>query len=269
MERPKPTLVPLENLTTTDGLQARSALDADTLNDYAQLFADGVKLPPIECIATDGGLLVTDGFHRVNAARQAGKTHVLAVVVSGSWSDAVFAAAGANRTHGLRRSIADKRKAVAMLLADARWGLLSDREIARHVGVTHPFVASMRKRTDPATEIETPAPDSDPHPTDDADRLDAQVERRMDAAKELLSTLASDLAAIHAAAKALIEQDRPEAAFLSSSLLSDLKNAAAAIRFAMPAAVCPYCSGDGCDTCKRGGWVGKMVWDNVPAELKS
>ncbi len=51
----------------------------------------------------------------------------------------------ANATHGLRRTNADKRRAVETLLNDEEWGNWSDREVARRCGVSHPFVINIRK----------------------------------------------------------------------------------------------------------------------------
>lgn len=51
----------------------------------------------------------------------------------------------------MRRTNADKRRAVLRLLDDAEWAVWSDREIARRCGVAHPFVAKLR----PAKSLET------------------------------------------------------------------------------------------------------------------
>src|SRR5262245_48908975 len=53
-------------------------------------------------------------------------------------------ACGANK-HGQPLSHADKQRVVRHLLEDAEWGQWSDREIARHCGVSHVFVAKRRK----------------------------------------------------------------------------------------------------------------------------
>lgn len=50
---------------------------------------------------------------------------------------------------------------------------------------------------------------------------------------------------------------------------ADLVNAYAAIEHCRPFAVCPYCGGaggDGCQACKRRGWVNKTTWDHRPKE---
>ena len=44
----------------------------------------------------------------------------------------------------MRRTNADKRAAVLLLLNDGEWALWSDSEVARRCGVSHPFVAALR-----------------------------------------------------------------------------------------------------------------------------
>jgi hypothetical protein len=74
-----------------------------------------------------------------------GRASIEADVQSGSADAARLEAAKANQTHGLRRTNEDKRKSVEMVLRDENaaenW---TDREIAKHCGVSHPFVAAIR-----------------------------------------------------------------------------------------------------------------------------
>ena len=56
----------------------------------------------------------------------------------------VFAQNGANHGHGLRRTNADKRRAVETLLRDQEWTKWSDREIARQCAVSNRFVSDVR-----------------------------------------------------------------------------------------------------------------------------
>jgi hypothetical protein len=63
----------------------------------------------------------------------------------GTRRDAILHAAGANAAHGLRRTNADKRRAVETLLRDEEWSKWSDREIARMCAVSQPLVSQIRK----------------------------------------------------------------------------------------------------------------------------
>lgn len=51
---------------------------------------------------------------------------------------------GSNASHGLRRTNADKRKAVLKLLEDEEWGKWSDRSIGEKCAVSNRFVTNLR-----------------------------------------------------------------------------------------------------------------------------
>jgi hypothetical protein len=75
----------------------------------------------------------------------AGWETISAEIRRGSREDALWDAAGSNREHdvsGLRRTNADKRRAVRMAL-EAR-PKVSDNQIAKQVGVGNPLVARIR-----------------------------------------------------------------------------------------------------------------------------
>ena len=80
---------------------------------------------------------------------------ILAEVREGTRRDAILAAAAANATHGLRRTNADKRRAVLTLLRDPEWVKWSDRKIGAGRSVDHKTVAAIRAR---ATSGEFPTP---------------------------------------------------------------------------------------------------------------
>src|SRR5690606_32244658 len=60
---------------------------------------------------------------------------------------------GANGQHGLRRSTADKRRCIELLLRDEEWGARSDRWIAKKCGVDNKTVAAARARLSPGEEF--------------------------------------------------------------------------------------------------------------------
>ena len=67
------------------------------------------------------------------------------VMLDKALRDAILHSFEANISHGLRPSIADRRKSVTAMLLDIEWQEWSDREIARKCGVSHTLVAAMRK----------------------------------------------------------------------------------------------------------------------------
>jgi hypothetical protein len=137
--------VPLADLILDPKVQAREDLNEEVISDYAELMRDGAQFPPIEAYRDrEGRIRVSDGVHRVLARRRTGATDIIATVRPGEPRDAQFAAIGSNIKHGARRTNADKRRAVLMMLGDEQWRQLADREIARHCGVSPTFVGNLR-----------------------------------------------------------------------------------------------------------------------------
>ncbi len=137
--------LPLPSIQADADVQSRTALHEATVREYATSMREGAQFPPIIVFHEGETYWLADGFHRVAAARLAGRSEILAELRDGDKRAARIYAAAANAAHGLRRSNADKRRAVGLLLADPEWSKKSDREIARHCGVTHPFVAAVRR----------------------------------------------------------------------------------------------------------------------------
>lgn len=124
--------------------QPRVAIDMETVSEYAESMAAGAAFPPVVAYHDGGRYILADGFHRVLAAREA-KIATLAVELhEGTIRDAVLYSVAANAEHGLRRTHADKRRAVERLLKDSEWAKWSNAEIARRCRVSPTTVASIR-----------------------------------------------------------------------------------------------------------------------------
>lgn len=127
------------------GTQSRVEINMEVVGDYAEAIKSGIEFPAVVVFHDGADYWLADGFHRYHAHKQAGKASIGAEVHNGTQRDAVLHSLGANGTHGLRRTNADKRKAVAAMLADAEWSQWSDRKIAEACGVSQPFVSGLRK----------------------------------------------------------------------------------------------------------------------------
>ncbi len=62
-------------------------------------------------------------------------------------------------------------------------------------------------------------------------------------------------------------------AFKLNNFETAMFNMKNAIKFSIPHAVCPYCSGDGgigskCKGCQGSGWVNKLTYQGAPEDLK-
>ncbi len=145
------------HLIQTDGdTQARVQLDWIALDEYAAAMAEGAQFPPVIVYQDAGGYWLADGFHRLEAAKRAGRGWLEAEVRQGSRRDALLFACGANASHGVRRTNADKRRAVTLLLEDAEWSHWSDREIARRCNVSNQYVSELRQKLTVNVDSEPP-----------------------------------------------------------------------------------------------------------------
>ena len=143
----KEQVLNLKDIRMDGGTTSRAGLDEATVEEYAALWQDGAAFPPVT-IFHDGTVnWLGDGFHRVESAKRAGAQAIPADVQQGTRRDAVLFSVGANAIHGLRRTNADKRRAVETLLRDDEWGKWSDREIARRCAVSPDTVGRLRKET--------------------------------------------------------------------------------------------------------------------------
>lgn len=136
--------VNLSHIRRDGGTQARAEMNSAAIEDYAHAMASGAKFPPVVLFQDQDIYWLGDGFHRIEAALLAGKKAIPADIRQGGQRQARLFALGANTTHGVRRTNADKRLAVSILLDDPEWGQWSNRQIAELIGVSHQFINNMR-----------------------------------------------------------------------------------------------------------------------------
>lgn len=137
--------VSLDEISIDGGTQQRERIDVDVVSEYAEAMLAGERFPPITLFWDGVTHWPGDGFHRFHASRKAGMLDISAVIHKGTLRDAILFSASANGKHGMRTTPGDKRKAVTTLLRDEEWAKWSDRAIAEHCHVSHPFVAKIRK----------------------------------------------------------------------------------------------------------------------------
>lgn len=104
----------------------------------------GAVFPPVTAFYDGSHYWLADGFHRLSAALELDYVKITADIRQGTRRDAVLYSIGANATHGLSRTNADKRRAVERMLHDEEWRGWSDREIARRCAVSNRFVSNLR-----------------------------------------------------------------------------------------------------------------------------
>jgi uncharacterized ParB-like nuclease family protein len=301
----KSQLVPIDQIEV---IQSRAALHTDTVNEYVESIND---LPAAEAIREGEKFYVWDGAHRAAAHRQAGKKSMLCNVRVGTKRDAILLSLGANVSHGLRRTNEDKRRAVSIAIADEEWKSWSDERIASACAVGRHLVREIRASltcTPSTSDKPTPVlrkyinkhgrvgvmnvaginanrkkkpknppasePESAPRaaltdeegieiPDDKILRAAFATRDDYDAALNKLTAIATFINSIHGATGGeWLEFQRAE---------RQLKDLRAAIRFARPHAICPYCQGKGCASnsgCKGAKFLTEMQISRVPKEKR-
>lgn len=154
----------IEDLILDGGTQPRSQVNDEAIAEYKEWLTENPDrdMPPISVTKSGDLLWPWDGFHRIYSYKNAGRLSIPADVTAGTLRDAQLKSHGANWGHGVRRSHADKAKAVTAMLEDKEWVTWSDRRIADHVRVSARLVGKIRAALYPP---ENDPMDSDPaHP---------------------------------------------------------------------------------------------------------
>ncbi|KKM62734.1 hypothetical protein LCGC14_1518680 [marine sediment metagenome] len=148
-------LLPVKKLRLDGDTQPRVEIDEDVVAEYAAAYKASAKMPPVVVFFDGTDHWLADGFHRRFAAIKAKSSKIRCEVRKGTREDARWYSYSANQTHGLRRSNADKAKAVKAALKHPKAEDMTDVKIATHVGVSGQFVGKIRKQLEDANE--TPA----------------------------------------------------------------------------------------------------------------
>lgn len=155
--------IKLEDIDVDWDLQPRAnGLDQSHVDELADAYrGDRAVEPPTVWRIADGWdetqfvYRLSQGFHRFQAMTRAGLTEAKFLVRHGTADECAIDAACSNRDHGLKRTNADKRRAVEILLK--RLPKESDRAIAERAGVHHDLVASCRRLADSASGFLPPS----------------------------------------------------------------------------------------------------------------
>lgn len=264
----KKVVLPIADLSEDPAFQSRTRTDKGTVDDYKEAMSSGAVMPPVLVALVEGRMYILDGWHRVTAARELMYDEIEAEVIEMSETEAIWRAAAANQSHGLRRSNADKIRAVEMVIALPASEALSDREIARRIGVSHEFVRQHRDRKEIEEEIE----DADYGPSlddgdDDGDDGENPAESPMEEAKRKYMEIVAMIDSIRASLTTL-SQDPAGYSVNWNAIDADIRNAKRCLTDAMPHGICVYCTGDGCDACHHTGWLGKVAIEMAPKSMR-
>lgn len=289
--------VPIEQATLDQRCQGRADVSATAVDEYRDLYAAGVEMPPPEVFEVGDALVVVDGYHRVPAAIMAGVGFLTVRVVGrGSMDDASWYAITVNQGHGVRRTNADKQRVVRMALGNPIGQEQSSATIAKRLGVSVDFVSRLRREWEDAqtakgapvseTTIDArgrrqpkrkprQAPDVS---SNDTSRVDADVssdetsrplpfEPEYDPAATAvpmpgygpdLDDAADAVRDVRIATKRAVP-DLPELAAVRQEVERVLRSAESKLRLAAPVICSRGCDGAGCTLCGSRGWVTRLM----------
>ncbi len=288
------TKLGLSEIVVDAGTQVRSGLNESTVADYAEALAEGAEFPPVIVFHDGQRYVAADGFHRIQAVIRIGWAQIECDVRQGGRTEALKFALGCNAHHGLRRTNADKRHAVAIALRE--FPRLSDRALAEMCLVGNDLVGEIRRaqlsvsdscsvqtrvgldgkvRRLPATVRSKGTDGKDgtnasvpPPPGQVLDSTGWPVPthliplwQRGGEVQEILTMLSRLKGVLR---NAQDDRDMLYAEVSFSSALSQLDQAWYDIKTAKPFAVCPTCQGqvpDKCMLCRGRGLISEYRWN--------
>jgi len=139
-------LLPISAIRKDGGTQSRLCLNPQVVEEYAALMKYGVEFPAIRTWFDGRAYWLTDGFHRLAATEKLHRNEILGEVLQGTLLDALWDSCAANTTHGLRRSPEDTEEIIKRALAHKNGVVLSNNQVARHLGVPEATLRRWRKR---------------------------------------------------------------------------------------------------------------------------
>ena len=142
--------LPLSEILALPDFQSRTSENTIAITEYTSAMKDGNPFPPIDVAFIDGKYYVCDGHHRLAAAKLAGLEDMEVNIVATNMDDARWHAWGANMKHGLNLTQAEKRKiareAIRLYGVNTKKPM-SNREIAKKIGLSYSFISKMTKKT--------------------------------------------------------------------------------------------------------------------------
>jgi uncharacterized ParB-like nuclease family protein len=138
-------ILELTKIRIDSGTQSRQEISEEVVAEYHEALEDGQDLPAVTVFFDGLSYFLADGFHRYFAHKRSNREMIECEVEQGTVRDALKFSLSANSKHGLRRTQADKRKAVLAALNDVEWSELPSRDIGQMCAVSHVFVQKIRK----------------------------------------------------------------------------------------------------------------------------
>lgn len=285
----EPKKIKIANIVLISEVQSRMAMDARAIEDYTEALENGDEFPPVHVFDTPTGFVLADGWHRLEAHKRVGREWIRAIAPKGTVADAAWYAAQSNRDHGVRRTSNDKRRAIKLAIANPRAAKMSNRKLAKVLGVSEGLVRRVKsgdptdsappeEKSKPQAVQEAPkeapsapqegreptlalapsepdeAPQGQPRAAEEpAEPIEAPADGDKPDLGEIRHRVNEDIQAL----KTITDRYAQSGLVDAPSFTADMANATQALRdFARPAGYCPVCDGLGCEGCRQRGWVG-------------
>lgn len=136
----------LDSITLDGDLQPRAEIDLATVQEYAQLMADGHAFPPLVVFADGANHWLADGFHRYHALRSLRREDCECVTHVGTKAEAVTFSLHANAGHGKQRVAADYRKAYEIGCRYELFDAASSKAVAAALGCSLRWADKLTER---------------------------------------------------------------------------------------------------------------------------
>jgi phage N-6-adenine-methyltransferase len=143
----------LTQIRRDGGTQPREGIDWEHVKDMQRAITAGDALPAVSVVYDGADYWLYDGFHRWHAYAYVGKLEIPVIIQQGTQDDAQWESLAANRTHGLKRTQADKERAIRAALKHPKSAGLSNLAISRHLGVDDKTVGKYRDEMEASSEI--------------------------------------------------------------------------------------------------------------------
>lgn len=135
------------------GTQPREKLDTEHIEDLIRDWRKGDRFEPALAYYDGQFYWLTDGYHRDKALEELGESKILVEIRSGTLEDAKWHSYCVNQHKALKRSNADKQRAVIGALMHPYGACKSNVQIADHCGVDEGTVRAWRKKLEESGEI--------------------------------------------------------------------------------------------------------------------
>jgi hypothetical protein len=155
----KQTRVPITSIYTNPAYMVRAMLNQEVIDEYCEAYLADQDLPALNVFKQQSGkYLVADGWHRYEAAKQAKLKTLPVKVFKGEREKVIAVALAGNKSHGLRRTNADKR--ICAEMAIETWPKLSNRQLGEAAGVSEFLIRDLRPKIKPEG-LDTSRPNCD------------------------------------------------------------------------------------------------------------